>query len=94
MRLPQQLPGPNADLWDWQLRANCRGADIGTFFSPDGERGHERFAREARAKLICMQCPVTAECRSHALKVGETFGTWGGLTEAERARLLVGEDVA
>lgn len=93
MRLPQYLPGPNADLWDWQLHASCRGMDARTFFSPDGERGRERFEREKRAKLICHRCPVTAECRAHALRVGETFGTWGGLTEAERARLLAKKGV-
>ncbi|WP_082981572.1 WhiB family transcriptional regulator [Mycolicibacterium mucogenicum] len=88
MKLPQCLPGPNADLWDWQLQARCRGADVRTFFSPDGERGHARLERETRAKLLCQACPVLAHCRAHALRVGEPYGTWGGLTEAERARLL------
>lgn len=88
MRLPQCLPGPNADLWDWQLQAHCRGSDVRTFFSPEGERGPQRFEREKRAKMICHGCPVMDQCRDHALEVGETFGTWGGLTEAERARLL------
>jgi len=31
-----------------------------------------------------MQCPVIADCRSYALKVGEPFGVWGGLCEEER----------
>ena len=34
-----RLPGPNADLWDWQLSAACRGVDSSLFFHPEGERG-------------------------------------------------------
>ena len=34
-----RLPGPNADLWDWQLEAACRGIDSDVFFHPDRERG-------------------------------------------------------
>ncbi|EUA07200.1 transcription factor WhiB family protein [Mycobacterium xenopi 4042] len=39
MPQPEQLPGPNADIWDWQLRGLCRGVDSSVFFHPDGERG-------------------------------------------------------
>lgn len=88
--LPAQLPGQNTDVWDWQLQASCRGADWRTFFSPDGERGRARSTRETRAKQMCHQCPVIAECRAHALQVQEPYGTWGGLTEAERARITGG----
>ena len=37
-----RLPGPNADIWDWQLRGACRGEDPDTFFHPEGERGPAR----------------------------------------------------
>ncbi len=30
------------------------------------------------------------ECRAHALRVQEPYGTWGGLTEAERAWITGG----
>jgi WhiB family redox-sensing transcriptional regulator len=89
MRLPQRLPGPNADGWDWQLRGRCRGVDSSLFFSPDGERWRLRAEREKRAKEICRRCPVLVQCREHALAVGEPFGVWGGLSEAERARWVI-----
>lgn len=79
-----RLPGPNADLWDWQLRGLCRGKDSSLFFHPEGERGAARSSREAAAKEICMNCPVQIPCADHALKVREPYGVWGGMTEEER----------
>ncbi|MER5492811.1 MULTISPECIES: WhiB family transcriptional regulator [unclassified Streptomyces] len=83
-----RLPGPNADLWDWQLLAACRGVDSSLFFHPEGERGAARSAREHSAKEVCMRCPVRAECAAHALQVREPYGVWGGLTEDEREELM------
>ena len=88
MPQPQQLPGPNADMWDWQMHGTCRGVDSAVFFHPDGERGRARAQREMRAKEMCRACPVITQCRSHALAVGEPYGIWGGLSEAERELLL------
>jgi WhiB family redox-sensing transcriptional regulator len=83
-----RLPGPNADLWDWQLSAACRGVDSSLFFHPEGERGAARSSREQAAKEVCMRCPVRAECAAHALAVREPYGVWGGLTEDEREEML------
>ena len=83
-----RLPGPNADLWDWQLLAACRGVDSSLFFHPEGERGAARSARESSAKEVCMRCPVRAQCAAHALAVREPYGVWGGLTEDEREELM------
>ncbi|WP_235215499.1 WhiB family transcriptional regulator [Phaeacidiphilus oryzae] len=83
-----RLPGPNADLWDWQLSAACRGVDSSLFFHPEGERGAARTSREQAAKEVCMRCPVRAECAAHALAVREPYGVWGGLTEDEREEML------
>lgn len=88
--LPQQLPGPNVDLWDWQMHGVCRGVDSSVFFHPDGERGRARAQREMRAKQMCRQCPVITQCRAHALQVGEPHGIWGGLSESERELMLKG----
>ena len=66
MLQPQQLPGPNADVWDWQMDGLCRGEDSAVFFHPDGERGRARAQRELRAKQMCRQCPVITHCRNHA----------------------------
>lgn len=79
-----RLPGPNADLWDWQLQSACRGEDPNLFFHPEGERGPARLERELRAKAICASCPVAAQCAEHALAVREPYGVWGGLTEDDR----------
>ena len=43
-----RLPGPNADLWDWQLDGACRGTDTALFFHPEGERGPARAAPGSR----------------------------------------------
>ena len=88
MPQPDELPGPNADMWDWQMHGVCRGVDSSIFFHPDGERGRARLARETRAKAMCRRCPVIAQCRAHALAVGESYGIWGGLSESERELLL------
>jgi WhiB family redox-sensing transcriptional regulator len=92
----RRLPGPIADLWDWQRLGRCRGRDSAQFFHPDGERGSSRHRRETQAKTMCGTCPVRAECAAHALAVREPYGVWGGFSEAERLRLLaVGwEDLA
>ena len=83
-----RLPGPIADIWDWQRMGLCRGRDSAQFFHPDGERGASRSRREATAKQLCRSCPVRAECAAHALATREPYGVWGGFTEAERLRLL------
>lgn len=85
-----RLPGPNADHWDWQLHAVCRGMDSEAFFHPEGQRGAARAEREQRAKAICATCPVLQQCREHALAVREPYGVWGGLTEDERTEILRG----
>lgn len=83
-----RLPGPSADVWDWQRNGACRGRDSAQFFHPDGERGASRLRRELAAKAVCLTCPVRAECAAHALAAREPYGVWGGFTEAERLRLL------
>jgi WhiB family redox-sensing transcriptional regulator len=73
----------------WHLKASCRGPESQLFFPPSlPERREEREAREARAKRICLDCTVLDDCLEFALRVREPHGIWGGLTEAERRRLL------
>lgn len=62
MTVTHLLPGPNADLWDWQLHGACRGANSEVFYHPDGERGRARTQREETAKAICATCPVIDAC--------------------------------
>lgn len=87
----RRLPGPIADLWDWQMEGACRGEDSRLFFHPEGERGSSRAAREASAKAVCMRCPVIQDCLRHALATREPYGVWGGMSETERAELLAGQ---
>jgi len=89
-----RLPGPNADLWDWQLLGACREADPSVFFHPDGERGPARRNRELAAKAICARCPVITECTAHALAVREPYGVWGGLSEDEREEIYLARRLA
>ena len=79
-----RLPGPVADLWDWQLLGLCRGENPEVFFHPEGERGPARRNRDSAAKAVCETCPVLVQCRAHALQVREPYGVWGGMTEDER----------
>jgi WhiB family redox-sensing transcriptional regulator len=82
-----RLPGKNADLWDWQLLARCRGGDPEMFFHPRDERTTARAKRIKIAKAFCEPCPVKKECLEHALSVREPYGIWGGMSEEERKQI-------
>ena len=89
-----RLPGPNADLWDWQLKGACRTAPPEAFFHPEGERGSSRVNRDEAAKAVCSVCPVLAECARHALAVREPYGVWGGMSEDERQAIYEGRKLS
>ena len=82
----RRLPGPNADLWEWQLRGACRGEDSSLFFHPEGERGPARAAREVAAKAVCARCPVVDPCRRHALADPRAVRGLGRHVRGARAR--------
>jgi hypothetical protein len=46
-------------------------------------------AEVARAKAVCATCPVRRDCLLEALATGNSFGVWGGLSSAERARAMI-----
>jgi WhiB family redox-sensing transcriptional regulator len=73
---------------NWQQDAACCGTDGSFFFPPERERESARTKRIAKAKAVCLQCPVVADCRAYAMQVGEPFGVWGGLSEEERGQPL------
>ena len=89
-----RLPGPNADLWDWQLQAACRQVPPESFFHPEGERGSSRVTRDQAAKAVCSVCPVLAQCARHALAVREPYGVWGGMSEDEREAIYQGRKIS
>lgn len=66
----------------WLRRGACKSSDPELFFPLAASP-----VQEAQAKAVCATCQVLAECRSYALKAGETDGIWGGLTPEERRRI-------
>lgn len=83
---------PLADLEDdWRLAARCRTLDPDLFFHPDGERREAREERLRRARKVCGDCPVIAQCRTYAVNTREGFGIWGGTSEQERIKLFIAD---
>jgi WhiB family transcriptional regulator, redox-sensing transcriptional regulator len=70
----------DADVREWQSRANCMGVDPELFFP-------ERGASTREAKEVCRGCVVKDDCLEYALANGEKFGIWGGLSERERRKV-------
>ncbi len=70
--------------WTWQAYAQCRGTNADVFF-PSLEED------PTPAKRVCDACPVRLACLGFALRNGEKYGIWGGLTERERSRLSAQE---
>lgn len=71
----QEQPQPGSPArQDWWADARCndQAASLaGLFFS-------DELQDIAKAKLICAQCPVLAECLEGALVRREPWGVWGG----------------
>ena len=65
---------------EWMARGNCSLEPPSTFFPSDGV-GVEV------AKRICEDCAVKAPCLEYALRNGEKFGIWGGMSERERRKI-------
>ncbi|MEE8601916.1 WhiB family transcriptional regulator [Euzebya tangerina] len=81
-----------APTTDWQTHGLCRTIDSSIFFPPaQFEHKPERETREKRAKAICGECPVKAECIDWALTTKEPHGVWGGYSESERKQILLGK---
>lgn len=68
----------------WHEQANCRGLDPGLFFP---ERGGTW--ESVHAKAVCAECVVRQECLEYAVRAGERYGIFGGLSEKERRRIRV-----
>lgn len=77
-----EIPTPDVDT-GWMDRAACQGRTE-LFFGIAGERPERRVRREAKARLVCADCPVLAPCRASA-RANRESGFWGGESEEERA---------
>jgi hypothetical protein len=71
---------------DWRDAAACRTEDPEDFF-PIGASPAAKAA-ERHAKTVCFACPSYQACGQWALETRQAFGIWGGMTEAERAKVL------
>ena len=97
-------PGGSAETsrgdLDWQDHAACKGYPLSLFFAPDvdlsaldlkelGQLAADQKQREAKARRICMSCPVRTACLEWRLgfEHQRDGGIWGGLGEEERWRL-------
>ena len=70
---------------DWWQRAACRSTEADLFF-PVSAKGRSQLD-VARAKAVCVGCPVRTQCLHYALAAQQLHGIWGGLTEEERQHL-------
>jgi WhiB family redox-sensing transcriptional regulator len=61
----------------------CRGMGDWPFFGADTEGASARARRVGLAKAICASCAAVHLCRSFAVRTGQVFGVWGGLSEQE-----------
>lgn len=64
----------------WQEQAACFGIDPDLFFPTSEEEA-------GPALSYCSVCGIRETCLAWALKSGERYGVWGGLTEQQRRRL-------
>ncbi|MGZ4130278.1 MAG: WhiB family transcriptional regulator [Actinomycetota bacterium] len=65
----------------WQDAAACFGIDPDVFFPTSEEEAGPALAH-------CSVCGIREMCLSWALKNGERYGVWGGLTEQQRRRVV------
>ena len=69
----------------WASRAACRHLpprDVDRMFFGKGHK------QQTAARIVCLGCPVIAECLADALDNRTEFGVWGGMTERERRAML------
>lgn len=79
------VPVPVSDP-NWRQKGACTEADDPLFYPTAAEDTRAGKVKIAEAKRICLYCPAIADCRMWGI-ANETWGVWGGLSEAERARL-------
>ena len=77
--------GQDAGASAWRFLARCADYDPDLFF-PIGSSA-PAMRQRLRAKAVCAECPVRAECLDWALSTQQLHGVWGGLDEQEREEL-------
>lgn len=94
--IPGYVPNGTADefAWmdgflkpePWMRDGLCRQTDPDLFFG-DGDKPHMSEKRTADAKKVCLSCPVLAQCQEYAIRTGQTYGTWGALSQKELRKI-------
>src|SRR5437660_1022721 len=74
------MPIPTLDH-NWEVAAACKNMPIEDFYPLHPSKAQKGLR-------ICSSCPVKLQCRITAIELKEPHGTWGGMTEWERRRLL------
>ncbi len=82
--MPATLTRSFTSAVGWQSTAACAG-QTDLFFAPPGERPEARARREAKARQLCLACPVLNACQAYARQNRE-YGFWGAESEEQRAR--------
>ncbi|MFM7271281.1 MAG: WhiB family transcriptional regulator [Actinomycetes bacterium] len=72
---------PTETTQPWMADGLCRDYHPSLFFPSDG-------VGVDRARRLCAECPVKAECLEYALTYRIEHGVWGGASERERRRIL------
>jgi hypothetical protein len=68
---------------DWRDYGACRGVDPELFFT----EGKGVAAQVQQAQAICWGCPVRIQCGEYAIRAGEYWGVWGGMTQTQLREL-------
>ena len=76
-----EVQAPSTRPW-WMENADVK--ESRNYFPPPGERPAARERRENRARKVCFECEVLADCQTYARQQRE-LGFWGGESEIERA---------
>jgi WhiB family redox-sensing transcriptional regulator len=72
----------------WMNDGACVDSDSDLWFPATGQNEDA-----ARAKAICLECPVRQTCLDYALANDEAHGIWGGLSPRQRQAYRRGVDV-
>ncbi|MCF6467346.1 WhiB family transcriptional regulator [Nonomuraea sp. MG754425] len=76
---------------EWFRRGACYRIGHELFFGPSSDGGHretprEKEERENRARALCDECPVLAQCKDYATSFsnGLQVGVWHGGNDHQR----------
>ena len=76
---------PDIRLWEGERR--CKDVSP-TIFFPE-----EREELSTQAFALCNQCECRSVCTEYAIENNEIHGIWGGLTQAERRKIISAREI-